>query len=535
MKGSAGKIVLLWGWRRAAVSFLAGAFATLALPPFDFAAAAFVPFVLLLLLIEGATAAPNAGFFRRLSPTFMIGWWFGFGYFTAGLWWLGNALLVEAESFAWAIPLAVLLLPAFLALFFGFAAALARIIWTDGIGAAAALGFGFGVAEWLRGFLFTGFPWNPVGHMAMPAPVLMQSASIIGVEGMNALAVFFFALPAVLLLGRHMKTGMLLFVILASAHVGFGYFRLSHETVARKDAVVVRIVQPSVGQSEKWDNKARDAIFSKLISLSAAPGKPADTKPALIIWPETAIPFLMNENPAAYSAIGGLLESGQYLLAGAVRQEGDRNSGEEVRYYNSLLVFGDNGEVVTAADKEHLVPFGEYLPMRSLLMSLGLSEVANVHGGFSAGAGRTNIALANGLKLNPLICYEAIFPRSIEAAGGRADIMINVTNDAWYGRTPGPYQHLRFAQLRAVEQGLPLLRVANNGISANIDSYGKIVDALPLDEVATMDIHVAASLQPTPYDLYGGVSFSFILLSLVAIAGLTILRARSRIFSAIGS
>lgn len=299
--------------------------------------------------------------------------------------------------------------------------------------------------------------------------------------------------------------------------------------------MLVRLVQPSVSQSEKWDNAARDRIFAKLLDLSAA--KPAGNgrRPDLIIWPETSIPFLLTERPDAYSAIAAALDDGQTLLAGAVRQEGDRKSGEEVRFYNSLLVINDKGELVSASDKKHLVPFGEYLPLGSLLRSLGLSEVVNTPGGFSAGGVRRNITLGNGVRLNPLICYEVIFPGEIGAGDGRSDAMVNVTNDAWYGKTPGPWQHLRFAQIRAVEQGLPLLRAANNGMSAAIDLYGQITDGLNLDEIAVIDTRLPAKLQPTQFVLRGPLALLLILFALAAIAGLTILRARSRISSSLRS
>ncbi len=535
MTAWAGRIILLWGWRQAGMAFLAGAIAVLALPPFDFIAAAPVSFVLLFLLLEGAIPKPQAGFFGRLMPAMKIGWWFGLGYFAAGLWWLGNALLAESQEFAWAIPLAVLALPALLALFYALAAGLARIIWSEGIGSVAALGFGFGVAEWLRTFLFTGFPWNPVGHLAMPMPLLMQSASVVGVEGMNILAVIFFSLPALFLLGKHGKTAALLFILLAALHGGFGYYQLRVLDQPPATSVIARLVQPSVIQSEKWDNAARDRIFTKLLELSALPPSAGAARPSLIIWPETAVPFLLTDKPDAYTAISNTLQDGQLLLAGAVRQEGKRESGDEVRYYNSLLLIGDDGVLLGASDKEHLVPFGEYLPAAGLLESAGLTQIVTTPGGFSSGGPRKNIALPNSLKINPLICYEVIFPRAIQAADGRADVMVNVTNDAWYGRTPGPYQHLRAAQLRSVEQGVPLLRVANNGISAAIDVRGRIIDALALDAVATIDIVIPGSLQPTPYVRYGGLIISLALLSCVAIAGLTILRARSRMLKTISA
>jgi apolipoprotein N-acyltransferase len=535
MTAWAGRIILLWGWRQAGLAFLAGAIAVLALPPFDFIAAAPVSFVVLFLLLEGAIPRPQAGLLGRLMPAMKIGWWFGFGYFAAGLWWLGNALLAEGEQFVWAIPLAVLALPAALALFYALAAGLARIFWSEGIGSVAALGLGFGVAEWLRTFLFTGFPWNPVGHLAMPVPLLMQSASLVGVEGMNILAVIFFSLPALFVLGVHRKTAALLFILMAASHGGFGYYQLHMLPQPAATSVTARLVQPSVNQSEKWDNAARDKIFSKLLELSSRPPAAGAARPSLIIWPETAVPFLLSEKPDAYTAIAGMLQDGQLLLAGAVRQEGKRESGDQVRYYNSLLLIGDDGVLISASDKEHLVPFGEYLPAASLLESLGLTQIVTTPGGFSSGGPRKNISVPDKLKIDPLICYEVIFPRGIEASDGRAGVMVNVTNDAWYGRTPGPYQHLRAAQLRSVEQGMPLLRVANNGVSAAIDARGRIIDALALNSVATIDISIPGSLQPTPYLRYGGLIISVALLACAAIAGLTILRARSRMRRTIGA
>jgi apolipoprotein N-acyltransferase len=535
MTAWAGRIILLWGWRQAGLAFLAGAIAVLALPPFDFIAAALVSFVLLFLLLEGAIPKPHAGFFGRLWPAMKVGWWFGFGYFVAGLWWLGNALLAESEAFAWAIPLAVLVLPAVLALFYASAAGLARIIWSEGIGSVAALGFGFGIAEWLRTFLFTGFPWNPVGHLAMPMPLLMQSASLVGVEGMNILAVVFFSLPALVLLGKHRRTAALIFILLAALHAGFGYYRLNVIEQPAATAVTARLVQPSVSQSEKWDDAARDKIFAKLIELSSLPGEAGAARASIIVWPETAIPFLLSDKPDAYTVIGNMLQTGQQLLTGAVRQEGKRESGDEVRYYNSLLLIGEDGLLVAASDKEHLVPFGEYLPAVDLLESLGLTQIVTTPGGFSSGGPRKNISLSGTLKINPLICYEVIFPRGITASDGRADVLVNVTNDAWYGSTPGPYQHLRSAQLRSVEQGLPLLRVANNGVSAAIDARGRIIDALELNAVATIDISIPAALQPTPYVQHSRLIIPLALLACLLIAGLTILRARSRMNKMIGA
>lgn len=479
----AGRIILLSGWRRALAAFLSGAFATLTQPPFDVFVAGFVSFPVLVWLLDGAIAKSDAGPLRRLRPAAFVGWWFGFGYFVAGLWWIGAALLVDAEEFAWALPLAVLGVPAFLALFYAFAAMVARLLWSHGVGRIFALAFGFGLAEWLRTFVLTGFPWNALGYAAMPVPLAMQSVAVVGLTGMSALAVFVFAAPALLSGGRLTKTGMALAFLLTASHVGYGAWVLSRAPTpsGEKTAVMVRIVQPSIAQSLKWDNAARREIFDRLIALTEqepAAGKP---RPDVVIWPETSVPYILSDTPEALLRIADALRDDQVLLAGAVREE--TAGGGEPRYYNSIQTIDGRGEIRASADKLHLVPFGEYLPLEKLLRSLGLQEVVEMPGGFSAGASRHTLHVRDGLSVLPLICYEAIFPGELGYSGPQAGAIVNVTNDAWYGDTPGPYQHFRQAQLRAVEQGIPLIRAANNGLSAVVDPYGRITAGLPLDAV----------------------------------------------------
>lgn len=490
MERLAGKVILLWGWQRSLTAFLSGAICVLAQAPFDFFAVCFVGFPVLVWLLDGATGEASAGFFRRLLPAFATGWWFGFGYFVSGLWWIGNALLVRADEFAWALPLAIIALPALLAVFYGFATAFARLLWTDELGRIAALALGFGLAEWLRAVVLTGFPWNAIGLAAMPTPLLMQSASVVGLYGINAAAVFVFAIPALLASKHRLKTGFLLAAILVIAHTGYGFYRHQLSAASDGDKLVVRIVQPSISQSEKWDFEVRDRIFRTLLDLSAAPLDPTAAKPTIIVWPETAVPFLLSQRPDALAAIGAMLDEGQMLLAGAVRSEGDPGAGEEVRYYNSVVAINDAGELVDASDKLHLVPFGEYLPFGALLRSLGLQQIVESPGSFSPGTARRLITLPGGIIALPLICYEIIFPGVLSRLEQRPDVLINVTNDAWYGDTPGPYQHFRQAQLRAVEQGIPVIRSANNGVSAVVDKFGNVQDAFSLDVVGTLDVTV---------------------------------------------
>lgn len=486
MEWLAGRIMLLSGARRALVAFVAGLIAVFALPPFGIFAAPFLSFPILVWLLDGASGNPGHGVLRRGFPVFWIGWCFGFGYFLGGLWWLGNALLVEADDFAWAVPLAVLGVPAFLALFYALATAVARILWSDGLGRIAALAFAFGLFEWLRSFVLTGFPWNAIGYAAMPVPLMMQSAAVIGLAGVNMLAVFVFAAPALIGTRKGLRVGLSLAVLLVAAHFGYGFYRLEQPLPPPADpALTIRLVQPLIDQSKKIDDNERMAIFEEHLALTQAPPADGGKRPDIVVWPETAVPFILTENPDALLRISDVLQDGQLLIAGAVRAEAS-GAGQPPRYYNSIYVIDDRGQIVGASDKVHLVPFGEYLPLESLLSAAGLDTVA-MPGGFSAAATRTLLTLPGGKTLYPLICYEAIFPGEIGMDALQGDALLNLTNDAWFGNTPGPYQHFQQARLRSVETGLPLIRDANTGISAVINGRGEIVTGFPFGTKGFVD------------------------------------------------
>lgn len=495
MERLAGSIILLTGWRKSLLAALAGALTVLAQAPFDFPAICFLTFPVLVLLIDGAVATGNASFLGRLKPAFAVGWWFGFGYFLAGLWWVGGALLVEADSYAWALPFAVLGLPVLLAFFYALACAVARLIWNDGVGRVLALAFGFGLAEWLRSFVLTGFPWNPIGLTAMPTPLLMQSVDVAGVSGMNALAVFLFASPVLLLTGRRSISGAVLALLVVAAHVGFGFWSMSAINLPTTAPVAVRIVQPDIDMTEKWDE--RDKNFRTLLELSAEPPKQGSVAPTIIVWPETSVPYILSEAPAALAAIGDMLKPGQTLLAGSVRQEG--SAADSARYYNAVLMIDDAGQIVDAVDKVHLVPFGEYIPFKDEFSRIGLTQIVSGPMNYEAGNTRHPLSIG-GAKLAPYICYEIIFPTLMPKVQDDVNIVLNVTNDAWFGNTPGPYQHLRQAQLRAIELRKPLIRAANTGVSAVIDPFGRVLDALALGSKGVIDAQIApVSAIPRPW------------------------------------
>lgn len=527
IRGLIDRIVLLSGWRRCGLAFLMGALASFALPPYDFFAVAFIAFPVLVWLLDGAVDNAGRGPIRRLVPAAIVGWWFGFGYFVFGLWWIGNALLVDAANFAWAIPFAIFGLPAFLAFFYAFAAVIARLIWSDGIGRIFALGLGFGVAEWLRSFILTGFPWNAIGYAAMPIPVLMQSSVIVGLLAMNILAVIVFAMPAVYNAKQGRIAGFAVAVILIIAHFGFGIFRLSTAEV-KLDGPYIRIVQPSISQDLKWDAEARRGIFDKYLAMTVEKPEEGKVKPQIIVWPETAVPYILTKTPEALEAIANNLADGQTLLAGAIRME-EPGGTEAPLYYNTIYAIDSTGEITGAADKVHLVPFGEYVPLESILRKIGVSEVVELPGGFSAASMRRSLEVIGGFSVLPLICYEAIFPGEMSYQGVAANAIVNVTNDAWYGDTPGPYQHFRQAQLRAVEQGLPMVRAANNGLSGVVDPYGRIIDALALDAVGVIDAQLPARVQLPWGEGAHTLQFAVVLLVVLIVALRYFLRSRRRV------
>ena len=487
MEKLAGRVMLSFGYRRAGLAFLAGAVGALALPPFGFFAVLFVSFSVLVWLLDGATGNPDRGFLGRLWPAFSIGWMFGFGYFVASLWWLANALFVDGTEYLWALPLSIFGLPAYLALFFGLAAALARIFWSEGLARIFALAVAFGLAEWLRSFVLTGFPWNAIGYGIMPVPLMMQSVHLVGLNGINVLAVLIFASPSLLGTRRGAVPGLVVATALFLAHLGYGAFVLMQPDPAMEsNPTTVRLIQPQIPVGGDTNDATRAKIFDQHLAMSSATPENGGKRPDLIIWPETAIPFILSENQDAYGRIGDMLQDGQVLISGAVRQE-NMAAGVAPRYYNSIYVFDDKGQVIGATDKVHLVPFGEYLPFEKLFDIFGVNAVAAMPGGFSAGSVHNVLSPPGRPSLYPLICYEAIFPYEINIAGEKADVLLNITNDSWFGNSPGPYQHFQEAQVRAVEVGKPLIRAANSGISAVVNQKGEIVAGLGVSISGTLD------------------------------------------------
>jgi apolipoprotein N-acyltransferase len=505
-------IILAWGWKRAAIGLAAGALSVLAMAPFNAWPVLFVSFPVVVWLIDGA----GAGRLRGVPAAAMAGWWFGLGYFVFGLYWIGYAFLVDASTFAWLMPFAVLGLPAYLALFTALGFALARLFWTRDASRVLALALSLTVSEWLRGHVLSGFPWNAFGY-ALTGP-LAQAASLIGLWGLTFLSIAIFASPAVLIDGgaRARKPwiapAMALSLLIAMGI--FGGIRLRLQPTSTVANVKLRIMQPNLQQDVKFNYAAKAEVMQKYLTLSDRASGPQSSgvrDASILIWPESAFPFFLTREADAMAEIADLLPKGTVLITGSVRAPDLPQGTRITRAYNSIYVIDHDGSVLSVYDKLHLVPFGEYLPFQDRMEKLGFVQLTMVHGGFISGTLRHPIAIPNAPRALPLICYEAIFPGEVATRDDRPGWIINLTNDGWFGISTGPYQHLQQARLRAIEQGLPVVRAANTGISAVIDPLGRVVAVLGLGIEGVLDAALPSAIAPTVYARFGDAPIAIIL------------------------
>jgi apolipoprotein N-acyltransferase len=520
-------VILSWGWRRRAIAFVSGAAGALALPPFSLFPLIALPLTIAVWLIDGAqdrgAGRPLIGSMRA---AFGAGWWMGFGYFLAGLWWVGAAFLVEADKFAWALPLGVVALPAVLAFFPAAGFAIARALWSPGPARVFALAFGLGIAEWARGLLFTGFPWNDLGMALGSNLALAQIASLVGLHGLTFLTIAIFAAPATLWRvgeGRLSLAPAGLAALALALIAVFGAFRLMSPASAALPGVKLRLIQPNVGQDDaSFSPEAKDAILRRYFDLSeraTAPDRSGVRDVTHLIWPESAFPFILSRDKQALADISGFLGGGTTLITGAARLEND--GGRPPRYFNSIEIVGRDGLSAERYDKQHLVPFGEYMPFQSILEKAGVTQFVDVPGGFEPGRGSRDLKVPGLPDAMALVCYEAIFPIEIGdlfSGAERPRWLLNLTDDAWFGQTPGPYQHFAQARLRAIELGAPLVRDANSGISAVLDGMGREIAAAPLGAEGVLDAELPEALPPTWQSRLGSLGAALIGLAFLAAA-----------------
>jgi len=502
------------GWRRPVIAIAAGIAAALALAPVYALPLMVVGFSTLILLLDGAGASA-----RPRWRAFVTGWLFGFGYYVASIYWMAFSFFVQAQEFAWMAPFAVLGMPAFLGLFTGAAALCAHFVWRPGWRRIVFFAGAWMVFEYARGHVLTGLPWNLAGQALAGNAAAAQSAALYGAYGLTLVTVLIAAAPAAWLgasfTPRRAALGSAIALGAGALLFAGGAVRLALPEPAPDGETFLRIVQPNIAQRDKINPDLWRANIDRQIALSAG-ALPAGGR-VFVIWPENSAP-LLDEARAVLADIDETLPSNAVLLAGAVRREVREDGG--VRFFNSIAIVPPTPQGRKAAafyDKHHLVPFGEYLPLQGLLRAAGLAQLAPFEDGFTPGAG-PRIMNAGGPSFAPLICYEVIFPGALYPRGQRPEWLLTVTNDAWFGDTSGPRQHLDQARLRAIETGLPMARSANTGISAVIDAKGRILARVKLYEAGRIDAVLPPALPPTLYAQAGDWLF-FAMTALCLILG----------------
>jgi apolipoprotein N-acyltransferase len=505
------RLMTLGAWRRLALAAVAGCMAAAAMPPLLLWPLLLVALPILVWLLD-AVHVQQQNRLSSIGQAFAIGWTFGFGFFVVSLYWIGAAFFVDAKTYGWMMPFAVAGLPAGMALYWGGATALASLAWSAGIGRILLLSALLAFSEWLRGHLFTGFPWNALGYASEAFDGLAQLAAYIGIWGLTFLVILWSALPA--LWGDEPRPWPRLtasLILLTALLLGAaGTVRLNGPDPS-PSGLRLRIVQPNVPQSDKWRNDNAPLILDELIELSKGGGT-SSSPPALVIWPESSVPFLIDEEPGALALIAQAFDDSTHLLMGSLRRNSAAD-GARQRVFNSLFAISGRGRVDAVYDKHHLVPYGEYLPLASWLEPLGLRRLVTVPGSFEPGRGPRTLAISPLPSFSPLICYEAIFPGEVVDAARRPEWLLNITNDGWFGITTGPHQHLSQARFRAIEEGLPLVRSANTGISAVIDARGRVRQSLALGQKGVIDEMLPSALPATPYVRFRDLPFWLLVLT----------------------
>jgi apolipoprotein N-acyltransferase len=497
----------LSGWRRLVFAFAAGAISATAFAPLKFFPALLAGYAVLLLLLDGVDGAP-----RPLRNAAWTGWAFAFGQFLIGLYWIGYPFMVDPSVHLWQMPFAVLLLPAGLGLFGALGAGVALYFWRDGPARIFVFAVCLGACEWLRGHILTGFPWNLSAYGWGASLGVLQSTAVVGAYGLSFLTILLGASLAQMFAPRPRWRFPAAMTILFALLWAAGAVRLAGAKPAYVPHVHLRIVQPDIAERDKNNPALKLRNWQRLIALSSHAPLADITH---IIWPEDAPPFLLARTPTALDEIAGLTGEKRVLITGAQRVVfGPKGFAA----YNSLYIFRPAGKPVSIYDKFHLVPFGEYLPFARTLHALGITKLTPGEMGFSAGDGpHTYSDMGAAPPVGPLICYEIIFPGAATAKT-RPGWLVNVTNDAWFGPWAGPRQHFLIARVRAIEEGLPLVRAANTGISAVVDPLGRIVAMIGLNKMGYLDARLPKALPPTPYVRFGDWGFFLLLITSVIVA-----------------
>lgn len=485
----AARIQALAGWRRRLSLMGLGIVAASALPPTHVLPVLLIAFPAMAWSLDAATT-------RRAA--FGAGFWWSTGWFAVGLYWISNALLVDAIRFGWMIPFAVFGLSSLLAAFNGLATLAVHLMRLGRVARIPALAAALTLSEWLRSWVMTGLPWNPVGSVWDVSLPVLQFGAVGGIWGLSLLTYLVVLAPALLSApGNRRAVAALTLGLPAALWIG-GTVRLAQNPQAAVPEVRLRLVQAAVPQANKWRDDQREAHLRDHITLSRGPGFEAIS---VMIWPETAVSYFLDLDRLHRQMVAAAVPPGGLLLTGAPRIT--PRGVEPFQIWNSLMAVTGSAEIAAIYDKVHLVPFGEYVPMRSILP---IDKITHGSTDFSAGPGPVTLDLPGIPPLAPMICYEAIFPGAFIARDQpRPGWIVNVTNDGWFGLSSGPHQHLAAARMRSIEEGLPQARAANTGISAVIDPVGRLTALLPLGERGILDADLPQALPATLYSHFANI------------------------------
>lgn len=502
-------------WTPRLLALVAGLAAALAHPPFGLLPG-LLGYALLLRCLDQPAARP-------LRSAFLRGWLAGLGYFAVGCWWIVEPFMVDAANQGWMAPIALPMMAAGLALFWGLAGLAYRLSLARGPGRVLVFAGCLALFEWLRGHVLTGFPWDLPGESWRAGSAPSQAAALVGAYGLTWITVALAAAPAVLFDRTRLRAKAFAAVLiagLASLLYAVGAARLARAPATSAAAPVIRVVQADIDQKTKWRPENLPAIFETYLDLTR---RPAATAPDLVIWPEGALPAVIDDLLAPGSPYASRLRDavapGQTLLLGVNRAQ-PKPDGDDA-YFNSLIGLrrdADGLRVTAVYDKYRLVPFGEYLPLGALATRVGFRSLVHMPDDFSAGPLPRPLTPEGAPSVQPLICYEALFPgftrQAARREGFRPAWILNVSNDAWFGATSGPLQHLNLASYRAIEEGLPIVRATPTGVSAVIDAFGRIQPnaRLGLGELGVIDARLPPKLAPTPYVKLGDAPFGLMLL-----------------------
>ena len=500
------------------ISFGVGSLLMLAFAPFNLFIFSPISLVIFYLIIDKE---------NNLKQVFYRSFFFCFGFFVFGIYWICNSLLVDVAKYGWLIPFAITLIPALMALYFATLCYIYKLLIKH-----FSISFTYKkiilfsifwlIFEVIRSNLFTGFPWNLLGYVWLFNINFAQASSIFGVYGMSFFACLISLAPILFFKNnnnfRNKIFGFFL-IFLFFANFVFGVFYIDKNYQKNLAHLAkFRLVQANIAQKDKWLDEEKYQNFEKHVELTNS--KSLDGIDA-VIWSETSIPFVVDSsNSSIIQALSKAIPRGGYLFSGALRVE-DKGEGD-FKIWNSMFVFDENS-VKNYYDKRHLVPFGEYVPLHKYLSFLFIDDVVDkITGGgsgFSEGEGDKMISLKtlsqNNLSFNPLLCYEVIFSREVIDKNKIPDFFVNLTNDSWFGFSSGPYQHLQTARMRSIEYARPLLRVAQTGVTANINHFGEVVDKIGLNEKNIIDVDIYKNELLTIYAKYAQLPTAIVVISLL--------------------